>query len=146
MLIFSNILLCWEVQGGFPRWSSEDEILWRLALKSICSGFDLDYCAKTKDIHVWCPEELLVVARICQLLLDFIQWVGDTSHHCLSISWLKLLYKSLVIEYRVLEYLFYIFLRDFRRWFTWWSQMLSSIYCEVNLGIAKVFWFVVREE
>ena len=70
----------------FLSYSSEDEILWWFALQGICRGFDLDYSTKTEYIHVWSPEELFVVARICQFLLYFIERVGHTAYYGLSIG------------------------------------------------------------
>ena len=47
-----------------------------VVLQGVSGGLDLDDCAKAKDIHVRSPEELFVVARISQLLLDVAKRVG----------------------------------------------------------------------
>ena len=51
-----------------------------------------------------------------------------------------------MVEHRVLENLLNVFIADLGWFFTWRAQVLPTIDCEVDLGIAKVFGFVIRQQ
>ena len=121
-----------------------DIILDWVLLKSISSGLDLFDSAEAKQLHVWCPKELLVVARINQLLLNRSDWTLYIADKFSSISALKLPDLCFVIEYWVFKYLLNVFVAYFRRLFPWWSEMLSTINSKIDLGVSKIFRFIIR--
>ena len=50
--------------------SIDHSILDRFTLQGIGSGLDLSYSPEAKDLHVWRPEKLFVVARVNEFVFN----------------------------------------------------------------------------
>ena len=81
-------------------------------MKCISSRFYLPDCAKAEELKVRCPEELLVVPRIDQLLLNIANGAFYVANKFTPVPTLQLSDLSLVIEDRVLEDLLDVLVAD----------------------------------
>ena len=117
-----------------------------LDLKGVSCRLDLVHRSEPKQLQVWRPEELLVVARVNQLLFDGANRIFDVADQLAAIATLQLPDLRLVVEDGVLEDLLYVFVADLRRLFPWRPQVLSAVNGQVDLGVAEVLGLVVGEQ
>ena len=85
-------------------------------MQGICGSLDLHKSPKPEDIHVWGPEELLVILGVREFVFYLYHRIVYVVQHSLSVSRFHLLYLTLVVENGVFENLGNILLS-----YLWWA-------------------------